>query len=96
MAEQYTHKTVNGARIALTADEIAEMQAKDAAWYAEEPARQAAKARIDGLRAATQGLEERLRTQTSGQLDAYFTANVSSTAQAIDILKTVCKILAVR
>ena len=79
----------------MTAEEIAEAQAKDAALR-REPARQAAKARLDGLRAATQGLEERLRAQTSGQLDAYFTANVSSTAQAIDILKTVCKILAVR
>jgi hypothetical protein len=89
---------VNGTRIALTAEEIAEAQARDAAWYAAEPTRQAVKVRAEGLRSdqAVRDLDERLRAATAAQIDQWFAANVTTSAQAIAVLKTICKILAVR
>jgi len=94
----HTHKMVNGARIALTAQEIAEFDARDAAFAAEEPVRQAKKARVAGL-LTDQGvldLDARLQAATAAQIDQWFAANVTTPAQAITVLKTVCKILAVR
>jgi|KBSMisStandDraft_5_1062788.scaffolds.fasta_scaffold119656_3 hypothetical protein len=95
----HTHKMVNGARIALTAQEIAELDARDAAFAAVElPARQAKAARTEGLRTdqGVRDLDDRLRASTAAQIDQWFAANVTTPAQAIAVLKTVCKILAVR
>lgn len=94
----YRYRMVNGKRLALTAAEIAELEARDAAWAAGESARTAKVQRTQGLKAdaAVIDLATRLASSTSAQIDTYFANNVTNAAGAIQVLKAVVKLLAWR
>lgn len=92
------HKIVDGVKYPLSDAEIAAKKAHEAEWEAEAPARQAKKDRVTGLQGepAVQQLAHRIANDTSQQIDDYFASNVTTPAQAIDVLKTVVKVLALK
>ena len=94
----YGKKIVNGEEVLLTAQEVAALEARDAQWTAKEPVRQAERDRVHGLTNDEQAqlMADRLANMTTQQIDNYFANNVNTPAQAINVLKNVCKILAVR
>ena len=91
-----TQKMVDGRLVALSAGEVAEFDARNAAWAAAAPIRQAARDRFEGVRTDPEvlALVAKLNTMTAAQIDDYFSANVQTPAQTIAILKTLIKLLA--
>ena len=92
------YKIVDGNRVKMTAADIVERKALDDIWDADAPSRQAKKDRRTELENEpnVQALIDRLANATSQQLDAWFAANVTTPAQAITVLKTVVKVLALK
>jgi hypothetical protein len=92
------YKMVDGNRVKMTAADIAERKTLDDFWDADAPNRQARKDRRTGLENEpdVQALVDRLANATSQQLDTWFAANVTTPAQAITVLKTVVKVLALK
>lgn len=94
----YTHKIVDGVEVALTPEEIANLEARDAAWTASEPDRQAERDRYHSLMTDDQALQmaDRLADMTAQQIDQYFANNVTNLAQLGGVVRSIAKILAVK
>jgi hypothetical protein len=94
----YTTKTVDGVPVDLTPQEIADLEARDAAWVAGTSARQARVTRRAELTGDPTVIDwsDRIANATAAQIDTYFANNVTNAASAIAVLKAIVKLLAQR
>jgi hypothetical protein len=82
MAEYTTH-LVNGIEVALTAPEIAALQARDAAWLAAQPAALNAIARANRAAAFSNELDPFAMKMLRGETDAHGGAITTATLTAL-------------
>jgi hypothetical protein len=102
MAEQYTHKMVDGAMVPLTPEEIAELEARDAAWAADEPNRLARQQRNDEIANDAERIDmiDRLQNATNAQINTWVDNAIDPTTlpqmrdQTRAMFKRILKLLA--
>ena len=91
-------KMVNGVPTPMTAQEEAERDIEEAAWAASEPARTAARTRLESLDTAISNdtVINTLKSMTAAQFDTWWDNNVTNAAQAIGVLKRLVKLIIFR
>lgn len=88
-------KLVNGVAVDMSQDEAADAQAQWDAYTAAQPARAVESARQAAIDAAIAGdtTVRDLRAMSAAEFDAWWTANVTTLAQANNVLKRVTRVV---
>lgn len=88
-------KLINGALVDMTAAEVAALQAEWDAWQAGKAARDADAARLDAVDNAIAGdaTVTALKGMTNAEFSAWFAANVTTLAQARNVLERLARIV---
>jgi hypothetical protein len=93
----YTHKLVDGVEVPLTSEEIAELEARDAAWLADEPNRLAREQRNKEINEDPERLEmlDRLYNATNAQISTWVDNRIDPTTlqQLRDQIRVMFKIV---
>ena len=92
----YLNKMVDGVEIPLTPEEIAEFEARDAAWAADEPKRAARKQRNEDIAddPERKDLLDKLSNATNAQISNWVDANVTNLADARKLFKIIIRVMA--
>jgi hypothetical protein len=96
MATVYTHKMVDGVEVPLTPEEIAAFEARDAAWEALAPIREAKMRRNDAINnnPERKELAALLKDGTIAQMDAWVEAYAGNPPAMRQVLKVLLRMLA--
>jgi hypothetical protein len=88
-------KIVNGVEVVCSDEEEALRLAEDADWAAGQAARQAEAIRLAGVDVAiaADSTIAQLKAMTSAEFDTWWSANVTTAAQAINVLKRVTRVV---
>lgn len=88
-------KLVNGLPVAMTPAEEAARDAEEAAWLSAQVDLAAAQAKVASFDTAinTDTLIQQFKAMSAAEFDAWWDGNVTNAAQAIGVLKRLCKII---